>query len=99
MSWTHGSGDFWLFGGNGYEPDTTAGYLNDQWEFNPSSGEWTWRNGSSTYSQSGVYGTLETPAAGNTPGGRNFASGWTDKSGNFWLFGGSATIPPPTRAI
>jgi N-acetylneuraminic acid mutarotase len=88
VNWTDGSGDFWLFGGNGYEPDTTAAYLNDLWQFNPSNSEWTWKNGSSAYSQSGMYGTIGTPAAGNTPGGRNFASSWTDKSGNFWLFGG-----------
>src|SRR6202040_983100 len=43
--------------------------------------------------QPGVYGTLGTPAPGNTPGGREFAVSWTDNSGNLWLFGGLA---PPT---
>ena len=38
--------------------------------------------------QIGVYGTLGTPAAGNVPGSREFASSWTDSSGNLWLFGG-----------
>jgi hypothetical protein len=38
--------------------------------------------------QSGVYGTLETPASGNIPGGRASAASWTDSSGNLWLFGG-----------
>jgi hypothetical protein len=56
-------------------------------------GEWTWMGGSSTVpselgAQPGVYGTLGTPAAGNTPGGRNYALGWTDSNGNLWLFGG-----------
>src|SRR5579871_2272286 len=56
-------------------------------------GEWTWMGGSSTVpsqlgGQPGVYGTLGTPAAGNTPGGRNFPAGWTDNNGNLWLFGG-----------
>jgi hypothetical protein len=37
----------------------------------------------------GVYGTLGVPAAGNIPGSRSGASTWVDKSGNFWLFGGS----------
>ena len=38
--------------------------------------------------QSGVYGTLGMPAAGNIPGSRHSASSWTDSSGNLWLFGG-----------
>jgi N-acetylneuraminic acid mutarotase len=58
--------------------------------------EWTWLSGSSSVQapcdtcagQPGVYGTLGSPAAGNTPGGRDSAATWTDKNGNFWLFGG-----------
>jgi hypothetical protein len=38
--------------------------------------------------QSGVYGTLGTPASTNIPGGRDAAASWTDASGNVWLFGG-----------
>jgi N-acetylneuraminic acid mutarotase len=37
-----------------------------------------------------VYGTLGTAAAGNVPGARYEAVGWTDASGNLWLFGGGA---------
>jgi hypothetical protein len=44
--------------------------------------------GSSTVNQSGVYGTLGTPAAANIPGSRYQASSWTDSSGHLWLFGG-----------
>jgi hypothetical protein len=51
--------------------------------------EWTWMGGSSTVGsnggQPGVYGTLGTPAPGNIPGGREYAMGWTDSSGNFWV--------------
>jgi hypothetical protein len=50
--------------------------------------EWTWMGGGSTNRPSGVYGTLGTPAADNIPTVRQFAAGWTDKNGNFWLFGG-----------
>jgi len=57
------------------------------------SGRWTWMGGSSTVgsngAQSGVYGTLGTPAATNIPGGRYSAVSWSDASGNLWLFGGS----------
>jgi N-acetylneuraminic acid mutarotase len=91
-NWTDSSGNLWLFGGNGYDAGGDGGYLNDLWEFNPAANEWAWMSGSSTVgdngSQSGVYGTLGTLAAGNTPGGRSGASNWTDSNGNLWLFGG-----------
>jgi N-acetylneuraminic acid mutarotase len=92
--WTDSSGNFWLFGGQGVDANGTTGYLNDLWKFSPSTNEWTWISGSSTtidtspYGTSGVYGTMGTPAPGNTPGGRQTASSWIDKSGNLWLFGG-----------
>ena len=99
VSWIDGKGNFWLFGGLGFDGAGTYGYLNDLWEFYPSTNEWAWMGGSSTmtciYTQNGeecsppgVYGTLGTPAAGNIPSGRAFAANWTDSSGNFWLFGG-----------
>ncbi|MGA3373888.1 MAG: Ig-like domain-containing protein, partial [Terracidiphilus sp.] len=96
-SWTDLSGNLWLFGGYGYDASGNEGYLNDLWEFNPSLGtygEWAWMGGSNTVpgyndGQSGVYGTPETPVAGNIPGGRDDASSWTDSNGNLWLFGGN----------
>ena len=88
-SWTDGSGHFWLFGGDGTDANGSQGLLNDLWEFDPSTNEWAWMGGSSTaVGQPGVYGTLGTPAAGNIPGSRDFASSWIDGSGNLWLFGG-----------
>jgi N-acetylneuraminic acid mutarotase len=92
-SWTDGSGNFWLFGGSGFDSAGTQGYLNDLWMFNPSTRVWTWIGGSNTVPEyscnQGMYGTLGTPAAGSIPGGRINATSWTDKSGNLWLFGGS----------
>ena len=44
--------------------------------------------GSDQSSQTGIYGKQGTPSAGNVPGAREWAVGWTDKSGNLWLFGG-----------
>ncbi|MGA3161391.1 MAG: kelch repeat-containing protein [Terracidiphilus sp.] len=95
-NWIDSSGNFWLFGGDGFDGSGDSGLLNDLWEFNPSTKEWAWMGGSSTmsllangtYNPPGVYGTMGTPAAGNVPGGRGGASSWTDSSGNFWLFGG-----------
>lgn len=90
---TDANGNFWLFGGNGYDSKGACGILNDLWEFNPSTREWTWMSGANTApvdcaGQPGVYGTLGTPAAGNVPSGREGAASWVDVSGNFWLFGG-----------
>ena len=51
-------------------------------------GDWVWVNGSDTYDQPGVYGTIGISAQGNVPGARFGSVGWTDASGNFWLFGG-----------
>src|ERR1035437_6906879 len=88
-NWTDSSGNLWLFGGAGFDANGNLGDLNDLWEFSPSTNEWAWIGGSSTVGQSGVYGTLGTPAAGNIPGGRESDSSWTDSSGHLWLFGGS----------
>jgi N-acetylneuraminic acid mutarotase len=81
--WTDASGNLWLFAGEGPE-----GFFNDLWRFDPATVEWTWMGGSSTTGQPGVYGVLETPAAGIIPGARESALSWTDKNGDFWLFGG-----------
>jgi N-acetylneuraminic acid mutarotase len=88
VSWTDSSGNLWLFGGAGYDANSTLGDLNDLWRFTPSTGEWTWMSGSNLASQPDVYGTKGVPAAGNVPGARGLAGGWTDSSGNLWLFGG-----------
>ena len=72
--WTDGNGNLWLFGGLGYDSAGTLGYLNDLWEFNPSTIEWSWMGGSTTLASlatpPGVYGTLQSPGILNTPGGR-----------------------------
>ncbi len=83
------SGNFWLFGGYGYESGTSTGYLNDLWRFNPSTGEWTWVSGSNLRNQYGSYGIKGVPSTDNIPGSRNGSQSWIDASGNFWLFGGN----------
>jgi hypothetical protein len=80
-------------------------YFDELWEFSPATGQWAWMGGSSTGDGStclwnvnqwyltcgepGTYGTIVTPSSGNIPGGRAGATGWTDSSGNLWLFSGS----------
>jgi N-acetylneuraminic acid mutarotase len=87
-SWTDSSGDFWLFGGVGYDSTGATGYLNDLWRYSPSTKQWTWISGGNADNASGIYGTLGTAAAGNVPGARQAANSWIDSSGNLWLFGG-----------
>jgi hypothetical protein len=89
--WTDSSGNFWLFGGEGMVAGG-GNLLNDLWEYSPTTSEWTWMGGSdSIYTAggpNGIYGAEWTPAPGNVPGGRQYASSWTDVFGNFWLMGG-----------
>ena len=87
-SWIDSSGNLWLFGGYGYDSTGDLGYLNDLWQYSPSTNEWTWVSGSSGDNASGVYGTQGTVSAGNVPGGHQAANSWIDSSGNLKLFGG-----------
>jgi hypothetical protein len=90
-SWTDASGNFWLFGGTGYNTTTTSGYLNDLWKFTPTSGtssQWTWMGGTNLLNQFATYGTQGTASSSNIPGARAGAASWTDTSGNLWLFAG-----------
>jgi hypothetical protein len=88
VAWTDASDNFWLFGGNGYDANGLLGDMNDLWKYTPSTGEWTWMSGSNSGEELDVYGTKGVPAAGNAPGAREYAVGWTDSTGNLWLFGG-----------
>ncbi len=108
VSWADSEGGLWLFGGYGYDAAGNFGDLNDLWEFNTSTAEWTWMGGSSTlvqlgdtgdFGRPGIYGTVGVPAAGNIPGGRYSAAAWTDHNGNFWLFGGDGWDSGSTPGI
>jgi N-acetylneuraminic acid mutarotase len=91
VSWSDAAGNFWLFGGSGFDSAGTQSYLNDLWKY--SAGQWTWMGGSDVVNQSGTYGTQGMAAPGNAPGARIEAVSWTDPSGNLWLFGGSPGPP------
>jgi hypothetical protein len=88
-SWIDSGGNFWLFGGGGFDSTGTNGVLNDLWEFSPTTKQWTWVNGSNTVNGAGIYGTLGVAAAANVPGAREQGTNWTDSNHNFWLFGGN----------
>ena len=86
--WSPGSGKLILFGGTGVGSTAGSGYLNDMWEFDVVSGNWTWINGSNSTQQIGVYGTLGVASASTMPGARNSPACWVDQMGDYWLFGG-----------
>lgn len=90
-SWVDSSGNFWIFGGQGFDSNGTKGLLNDLWEFQTTGGlnEWIWVGGSEFADQNGNYGTMGHASGSNMPGGRQAAASWKDSSGNFWLFGGN----------
>jgi N-acetylneuraminic acid mutarotase len=102
-NWVDSSGNFWLYGGLGFDGAGNWGALSDLWRFNPSTNQWTWMAGSSTVPVNGcngciqgqppVPGTLGVAAQGNTPGGLWEAVTWSDKNGNLWLLGGWGYAP------
>ena len=100
-TWTDSKGDFWLYGGLGADSTGIECYLNDLWQFSPSSKEWTWLGGSPFcgYYLSGFspyYEALEEPAIGNNPGSLTTSSSWVDSRNRLWLFGGSVEDPYST---
>jgi len=92
VSWVDTANNLWLFGGAYANASGDVGELNDLWEYNQTTGLWTWQGGSSTLNSSGSYGTQGAPALTNVPGARAGAVSWTDSAGNFWLFGGSSGV-------
>ena len=97
-SWVDGSGNLWLYSGEGIDTAAgTPGVPDDLWELNTSTLEWTWIWGDNSFAGSAhnyyppVYGALGVPAAENTPGGRVNAVTWVDQGGKFWLFGGEVS--------
>jgi hypothetical protein len=85
-------------GGQGYGLTGTVGYLNDLWEYIPTTNIWTWMSGSNVTNFHGTVGTAGTTSTNNVPGARYGAMSWTDSSGNLWLFGGSGYNGGPSAA-
>jgi len=102
---TDPAGNVWLFGGQGYDSAGKVGLLNDLWQYNPTTKQWTWigPSNSNLANQNGSYGTLGTGSGTTAPGGRQHGVLWADASGNIWLFGGfgfdSAGTGSPEGAV
>jgi len=88
VSWIDSSGKLWLSGGYGWDSAGDQDYLNDLWEYDPTTLEWTWVSGSNTVDQLGVYGTQGVSDSSNVPGAREWPVSWIDSQGKLWLFGG-----------
>ena len=79
-------------GGGGTTPPTTS--LKNAWTWMSGADQDIGRPanvpgpGNAPYNSDPYYGTLGVAGPINVPGGRNSSSYWTDKNGNFWLFGG-----------
>ena len=66
--WADTSGNIWLFGGFGLDsagtgnagPPPAGAILNDLWEFNITTKQWTWVSGSNLANQTGTYGAEAT---------------------------------------
>ena len=84
-SWTDPQGNFWLFGGDGYD-SASFNVLNDLWKFDGTN--WTIVSGSTTGGQKGSFGTLGLVSSSNVPSSRASGATWADLAGNLWLFGG-----------
>ncbi|MGI8906816.1 MAG: kelch repeat-containing protein [Candidatus Sumerlaeaceae bacterium] len=92
VTWTDTSGRLWLLGG-GFGPPSPLQSYNDLWRYSPQTGNWTWMKGLggsffTALNGPGTYGTQGSPGASNTPGARQWSSGWIDNSGNLICFGG-----------
>jgi Chitobiase/beta-hexosaminidase C-terminal domain len=103
VSWTDNSGYLWLYGGDGHQVDTAApgsgwveNVLDDLWRYNPATFHWTSLNGNYVNSN-GSASTKPCPPPSDSayPGYIVGASSWTDVTGKFWLFTGTAGVPDP----
>lgn len=94
VSWIDHQGNLWLFGGS-----SAGGLFNDLWKYSPGNGQWTWVAGSNVANAAGVYGTQNSPAAGNIPGAREWATAWVDSANDLWLFGGQGYDASGTNGV
>ena len=86
-SWLDQSGNLWMFGGLGYDSKGSLNFLNDLWEFNNTSSAWTWVGGDTVGGSTGSFGTQGVASATNVPPALYSPIGWSDSSGNLWVFG------------
>jgi PKD repeat protein len=88
--WKDLDGNFWIFGGVGYNPSIN----NALWKYDPLTNMWTWMKGPIAGNDPGYYGTMGIPSSLNNPGARGYgAAAWVDMNGDLWLYGGNGITP------
>ncbi|KMQ63045.1 hypothetical protein ACM46_13970 [Chryseobacterium angstadtii] len=78
-TWTDAQGNFYLYGGYGFdEVSTNEGYLNDVWKYDVSIDQWVWLSGDKTVNN---FSATNYPPA-------DYGTGinWVDDNKNFWYF-------------
>jgi N-acetylneuraminic acid mutarotase len=104
VSWTDKNGYLWLFGGDGHQSlysgtmsqEWVDNVLDDLWRYDPGRRHWTSLDGNYTnFNGSASTKPCLPPGSSQYPGYIVGASSWTDASGKFWLFVGTAGAPDP----
>ncbi len=100
QTWTDSSGNFWVFGGFGYDKNgptvsqtlggSNESVLSDLWEY--SSSAWSFQGGDNVTGQCFDYPTSPGPGS---PSARSNAVTWSDSQGNLWMFGGYVAFNVP----
>jgi hypothetical protein len=85
ISWIDNQGNFWIFGGHGYDRFGNDGALNELWSF--TNGRWVFVQGNGV-NDVGNYGELGVPSEENIPPARTEPCYASDTDGNLWMFGG-----------
>jgi N-acetylneuraminic acid mutarotase len=79
---------FYVFGGNGLASSGLSGYLNDLWEYKPSTNNWTWLKGSFAIESGGSYGIQGIYDPSNIASARATSSSFSANN-KLYLFGGN----------
>ncbi|MGA8673510.1 MAG: kelch repeat-containing protein, partial [Terracidiphilus sp.] len=91
VGWVDGNSNLWLFGGT-----DLVDKWNDLWQYDVTTGLWTWVAGSDLADQVGSFGNPGVAASTNSPSAKAYAVGFIDTAGHFWLFGGQSIVTQGT---
>lgn len=82
------SGNFVLFGGEGFPSSGGSGLLNDLWKYSPTDDTWVHLSGDSTRNSLGVYGLVLVTSTTAKPGGRLNSNVFVTSDDRVWVYGG-----------
>lgn len=83
----------YIFGGNiagkdSGETHVNGKYVTDLWSYDVEADTWQSLGGNSDVCQPGIFSPQHAENKNNWPGCRIKGTGWSDSSGNLWMFGG-----------